>query len=154
MHVFRASQALPTRIRVLLVANDPGEVGLLEQILKEESRSYHLDVVGSAGEASDLLEHCGTGDGPACPDLILLDLDIDGLDGPGLMRAAKSRAETSNIPVIMMSSTRSAESIKAAYDSHASCFVAKPSTDGERERMVRAIHSFWFGSATLPRNSA
>lgn len=154
MDVFRASQTLPSRTRVLLVANDPNEVGLLEQILNEESRSYYLDVVRSAGEASDLLEQCGTGDGPACPDLILLDLDLDGLDGPDLMRAAKSRVETSNIPVIMMSSTRSAEAIKAAYDSHASCFVAKPSTEGERERMVRAIHSFWFGAATLPHNSA
>jgi CheY-like chemotaxis protein len=149
MHDFRTFHG-PQK-RILLVADDPDEAGLLEHVLKEASRAYYLDVVRSVSEASDVLARCGTADGPACPDLILLDLDLSGLDGPGLMRVAKSRLETRNIPVIIMSSSWSAEAVKAAYDSHASCFVAKPSSDDERERVVRAIHSFWFGSATLPR---
>ncbi|HET9552194.1 MAG TPA: response regulator [Anaeromyxobacteraceae bacterium] len=60
------------------------------------------------------------------PDLILCDLRMPRLDGPGLCRALRADPELYGIPVIILTSNRDAESQQACRDAGARAVLLKP----------------------------
>lgn len=61
---------------------------------------------------------------PGRPDLFLLDIWINGVDGREVCRQLKQNAGTCNIPVILFSASRGIE--RSARDAGADDFLAKP----------------------------
>ncbi|MBK7665254.1 MAG: diguanylate cyclase [Sterolibacteriaceae bacterium] len=60
------------------------------------------------------------------PDLVLLDVDMPGLDGFTVCQRIRERADAAMVPVIMVTGMDDLESINRAYESGATDFVAKP----------------------------
>ena len=60
------------------------------------------------------------------PDLIITDIMMPRLDGFGFIARIKERAETRDVPVIILSAKSDPESIKAGIDVGASIYLTKP----------------------------
>jgi CheY-like chemotaxis protein len=88
-----------------------------------------LDVVGSMLEfAGYNVTHSNTAElvlsNPKLPDLFLLDIWINGVDGREVCRQLKQNPETQHIPVILFSASKGIE--KSAREACADDFLAKP----------------------------
>jgi CheY-like chemotaxis protein len=65
------------------------------------------------------------------------------------LKALKSDPELSLIPVIMLSTSALPSEVRNSYQAHASCFVRKPASIDQFERLIRAIETFWMKFAVF-----
>ena len=85
-------------------------------------------------------------DGPECiqqaekkpPDLILLDIHVPGVDEIELLRQLRSRPDTSNIPILMVSVNTDLERMAACFEAGADGFLIKPFDAAVLCRRVRS----------------
>ena len=137
-------------IRLLLADDNQGDVRLVREALREAGRPVELQVVRNGEEALARLRRLDGQEGAARPDLILLDLNMPRMDGRETLRRLKADQALRAIPIIVFSSSRSAEDVAACYALHANCFVAKPADFEGFERVIRAIDAFWAQVVELP----
>ncbi|HEX8701931.1 MAG TPA: response regulator, partial [Myxococcaceae bacterium] len=85
------------------------------------------------------------------PGLILLDLNLPGLDGRQVLESIKSDSQLRAIPVIVFSTSDNPRDVQSCYQLGASAYLLKP-VDLERfERMVRLLKEFWLEFVVLPQ---
>src|ERR1700754_2829040 len=88
--------------------------------------------------------------GRRLPDLILLDLNLPGIDGREVLAEIKSDALLSIIPVVILTTSRAEEDILRTYRLHANCYITKPVDFQQFIRVVQSIEQFWFAIVRLP----
>jgi len=85
------------------------------------------------------------------PGLILLDLNLPGLDGRQVLERIKADSELRAIPVIVFSTSDNPRDVQSCYQGGVSAYLLKP-VDLERfERMVRLLKEFWLEFVVLPQ---
>jgi CheY-like chemotaxis protein len=72
------------------------------------------------------------------------------MDGRQVRAAIKADTELRRIPVIVLTTSRSAEDILCAYELNANCYVPKPLDLDQFIEVMKIIDRFWFGIAELP----
>ncbi|WP_299159482.1 diguanylate cyclase, partial [Accumulibacter sp.] len=102
----------------VLIVDDDHVMRMLEQETLTQF-DFEVSVAADGEEALALL----TGQPP---DLILLDVDMPGVDGFAVCRHIRQRWDMSEVPVIMVTGMDDIESINQAYQSGASDFISKP----------------------------
>ena len=135
---------------ILLVEDNPGDVRLTREALKEEKVLNNLNVVGDGVEAMAFLRREGKYADAARPDLILLDLNLPKKDGREVLEDIKSDPTLKLIPVVILTTSRAEEDILKAYDLHANCYVTKPVDLEQFITVVQSIEEFWLAIVTLP----
>ena len=141
--------ALP--IWILLVEDDPGDVMLVQEGLKDAKVLNELSVVEDGVKAMAFLRLEGEYAGAARPDLVLLDLNLPKKDGREVLAEIKADEQLRRIPVVVMTSSSAEQDILKTYDLQANCYVTKP-VDLERFiEMVKAIEDFWLTLVKLPQ---
>ena len=127
-------------------------------ILTEAMKKNDFDLTnhrrcGDGEEALDYLLHRGKYSDPSSaptPSLILLDLNMPGLDGRETLRIIKSTAETRNIPVVVMTNSDNDQDIEYCYEQGANSYVRKSLDWGGYVKVVAATLAFWVGAAMVP----
>ena len=135
---------------VLLVEDNPGDVRLAHEALKEAKAHIKLSVVGDGVEAMGFLRREGKYSDAVRPDLILLDLNLPKKDGGDVLAEIKADAGLKNIPVIIFSVSKAEEDVRHAYNLHANCYIVKPSDVNQLISVVKVIEDFWMNLVTLP----
>ena len=136
-------------IEILLIEDNPGDVRLLREALREGTMRARLNVVGDGVAALAFLRRAGTDARVPQPDLILLDLNLPRLNGRDVLAAIKADGALRHIPIIVLTSSADARDVHQAYTLHANCYITKP-LDFERfSEVVRAIEQFWLQTVTL-----
>ena len=102
---------------VLVVEDNPVNLELVEAIL--DRAGYQIVAAASAEEALERLRGLR-------PHLVLLDIQLPGLDGLGLMRLLKANPETAGIPVVALSAHARPEDRQAALAAGCVEYIAKP----------------------------
>src|SRR5207245_11758558 len=138
---------------ILLVEDQPGDVGLASEGLSECKIPHHLHVVGDGLDASACLHRKGAYASRPRPDIILLDLNLPKRDGRDLLREIKEDEELKQIPVVILTTSAAEEDILRSYALHANCYVTKPLGIEQFLQVVRSIESFWFTIVKLPPKS-
>ncbi|MBI3409112.1 MAG: response regulator [Planctomycetes bacterium] len=137
-------------VELLLVEDNPGDVRLTREALKEGSIDVRLSVARDGVEALDFLRRQAPyGDAPR-PDLILLDLNLPRMNGREVLSEIKSDPRLRRIPVLVMTTSRADQDIQKAYSLNANCYITKPLDLDEFLRIVRSIEDFWLRTVTLP----
>jgi chemotaxis family two-component system response regulator Rcp1 len=141
-----------TPIKVLIVEDNPGDVELAKEALRETSLTLDLHVAEDGEEALHVLRN----EGPEAPrtDLVLLDLNMPKVSGHEVLEEMKNDPELRLIPVVVFTSSSSREDIEAAYDRYANCYITKPGDLDDLMDVVRAIETFWLTVVRLPRRTA
>jgi len=136
---------------VLLVEDDPGDQKLVKVSLKKQRIANELYIVSSGEEALDFLCQRGKYDcGAPRPDLILLDLNMPGMGGKGLLRLMKEDENLRKIPVVILTTSDSEQDIIDSYDLHASGYVKKPVDLNEFKGVMKEVGEYWFMICKLP----
>jgi two-component system, chemotaxis family, response regulator Rcp1 len=141
---------LPRPIEVLLVEDNPGDVRLTQEALKEGRVLNHLSVVNDGIEAMDFLARRGKYANSPRPDLILLDLNLPRKDGGEVLEEIKADPELRRIPVMVLTTSGAEKDMNKAYNLHANCYITKPVDLDQFVNVVRSIEHFWFHIVTLP----
>jgi CheY-like chemotaxis protein len=137
-------------IEILLVEDNPGDVRLTIEALKEGKVRNHLSVARDGVEALAFLRREGNFAGAARPDLILLDLNLPRKDGREVLAVIKEDAALRRIPVVVLTTSKAEEDILRTYDLHANCYITKPVDLDQFISVVRSIDEFWLAVVRLP----
>lgn len=137
-------------IEILLVEDNPADVRLTQEALKEAKVVNRLSVVMDGEEAMAFLRREGRHVEAPRPDLILLDLNLPRMDGREVLAQLKSDPDLRRIPVVILSGSSAEEDLVRAYDLHANCYVVKPVGAEEFAKIVKAIPTFWLSVVALP----
>jgi CheY-like chemotaxis protein len=137
-------------IEILLVEDNPGDVRLAQEGLKEGKLRNHLHVASDGDEAMRFLRKEGPFQEAPHPDLILLDLNLPRKDGREVLAEIKADDGLKRIPVVILTTSGAEEDIVRSYDLHANCYVTKPVDFDRFIHVVRSIEDFWFTVVRLP----
>jgi CheY-like chemotaxis protein len=137
-------------VEILLVEDNPGDVRLTEETLKEFRVLNHLSVVGDGVEAMAFLRHEGKYAKASRPDLILLDLNLPKKDGREVLKEIKVDEQLKRIPVVILTTSSAEQDILNTYELHANCYITKPVDLDQFSAVVKSIEDFWFMTARLP----
>jgi CheY-like chemotaxis protein len=140
-------------IEILLIEDNPGDVRLIEEALREGKLHNHLSVVEDGEQALQFLRRLhpyGTAPGP---DLIMLDLNLPVLDGREVLAEIKADPVLRRIPVVVLTTSESEQDILKSYDLQANCYITKPVDLDEFIEVVRTIEHFWLTIVKLPKES-
>lgn len=106
-------------------------------------------------ETLDYLMKCGRYAEPAHaprPGLILLDLNMPGIDGRKVLEAMSNDRDLRRIPTIVMTNSDDERDIDECYEMGANTYVRKPlNWNSFFEAMVR-LKEYWFEIAVLPKS--
>ena len=136
---------------ILLVEDNPGDVRLTEEALKEGKFCNTLHVVHDGVEALAFLMREGQYAGAPRPDLIMLDLNLPRKDGREVLADIKTDERLKRIPVVILTTSKSEEDILRSYDLHANCYITKPVDFDQFINVVRSIEGFWLSVVMLPQ---
>ncbi len=135
---------------ILLVEDNPGDVRLIREALKETSLGNSVQHVSDGVEAISFLTRSEPFPAAIRPDLILLDLNLPRKDGREVLKFVKKDPDLTLIPVVVLTSSRAPDDIIKSYGLHANCYVVKPTGLDQFLDMVKSIESFWLGIVMLP----
>jgi len=137
-------------VEILLVEDNPGDVRLTMEALKEGKLSNGLHVVEDGVEALAFLRKEGKYTQAPHPDLILLDLNLPKKDGREVLAEIKEDPDLKRIPVVILTTSKAEEDILRTYDLHANCYVTKPVELEQFMTIVKLIEEFWLTIVKLP----
>lgn len=136
-------------LRLLVIEDSPSDVRLLEEALKENEIRCEMAVAHDGVEGLSYLRQVSKGVAGR-PDLIILDLNLPRKNGREVLAEIKTSPELKQIPVLVMTSSRSEDDVTEAYTLNANCYISKPFNLDEYIAVFRSIQEFWFNTATLP----
>jgi len=137
-------------MEILLVEDNPVDVCLTEETLKDFSVRTNLSVVSDGVEALAFLRRVGRYASASRPDLILLDLNLPKKDGREVLAEIKVDDQLRRIPVVILTTSSAEVDILKSYDLHANCYITKPVDLDQFGHVVRSLESFWFKTVKLP----
>lgn len=141
---------MTTPIRVLLVEDNEADAFLTRETL--ESSKLMLDIAtvadGHAARAY-LLREPPYSDAPR-PDLMLLDLNLPGMDGIQLLGEIRNDDRIKAMPIVILTSSDAERDIVMSYKLGANCYVTKPVGLDAFQSIVRSVEDFWLTVVKLP----
>ena len=137
-------------IAVLLVEDNPADVRLTEEALRDGKVLTEMRVAKDGVEAMELLRREGRFEKARRPDLILLDLNLPRNDGREVLAEIKADESLRRIPVVVLTSSTAELDIFETYNLHANCYVTKPLNLAAFMSVVWSIEEFWLTVVRLP----
>ena len=136
--------------KILLVEDNPGDVRLTREALKEGKILNEVSVAEDGVEALAFLRRQGRYSDAARPDLILLDLNLPKKDGREVLEEIKCDDGLKQIPVVVLTTSAAERDILRAYNLHANCYITKPVDLEQFIKVVQLIEDFWLTIVKLP----
>jgi CheY-like chemotaxis protein len=137
-------------VKILLVEDNPGDIRLVVEALKDCKIHNILDIVEDGVDALAYLRKEGGYADVEAPDLILLDFDLPTMSGKEVLEQVKLDKSLRLIPVIVLTVSQSEQDILRAYDLQANAYVTKPIDLDQFLTIIRSIENFWFTIVKLP----
>lgn len=135
---------------ILLVEDNPADMRLIREALSEDGMAAALHWSASGESALDYLRARGEHARRKLPDLVLLDLNLPGLNGHEVLAEIKADAELRRIPVVVLTSSSARGDVQAAYDSHANAYMVKPDGYDDILNLVGSLRRYWRDAVLLP----
>jgi two-component system, chemotaxis family, response regulator Rcp1 len=142
--------AVTTPIEILMVEDSPGDVRLTKEALKEAKVLNHISVCEDGVEAMAFLRREGAYAEAPRPDLILLDLNLPRKDGREVLAEIRSDPALTQIPVVVLTTSRAEQDVLKSYALHANCYVTKPVDLDQFISVIQSVETFWLTVARLP----
>jgi chemotaxis family two-component system response regulator Rcp1 len=142
--------AVSPPIDILLVEDNPGDVRLTREALKEGKVYNNLHWAKDGVEALEFLRREGIYASAPRPDIILLDLNLPKKDGREVLSVIKNDDKLKHIPVVVLTTSKAEEDVLRSYELHANCYVTKPVDLEKFIVVVQSIDRFWLTVVTLP----
>ena len=136
-----AAPAVP--IEILLVEDNPGDVRLTKEALKDAKVRNHLHVAMDGVEALAFLRKEGKFGAAVRPDLILLDLNLPKKNGREVLEEVKRDPALQHIPIVILTTSQAEQDVLESYRLRANAYVTKPVDLDQFLKVVGSIEEFW-----------
>ncbi|MGA2128342.1 MAG: response regulator [Xanthobacteraceae bacterium] len=138
---------------ILVVEDNEDDV---EAIRRSFARRHLLDRIAWCQNGRDALDyllcdgaHAGRRGGN--PQLILLDLNMPGLDGRRMLEIIKGNEKLRTVPVVVLTTSADNRDVERCYHLGASTYIQKPVSFDRLTEAMRTMTDYWFGIALLPQ---
>jgi CheY-like chemotaxis protein len=138
-------------IEILLVEDSPSDANLTIKGFQNAKIANNLHWVEDGETAMSFLRQEGEYANAPRPDLILLDLNLPGLDGREVLTEVKSDPNLKRIPVVILTTSTDDQDILRSYNLSANCYVTKPIDVYQFIQVVQLMQDFWLAAVALPR---
>ncbi|MCG8312263.1 MAG: response regulator [Pseudomonadales bacterium] len=128
-------------IKILLVDDDPSHVQLVEYLLKGK---YELSITDNGEDALKKFRH-------EIPDLVLLDINMPGMNGIEVCKAIKAEDYNDDVAIIFVSGVDSVDERAKGYDAGGDDFIVKPFQVGEFRKKIDATARYQQTKKTMER---
>ncbi len=142
-------------VSILVVDDDEGHTELVRRNLQRSGISNPIVALTSGTQALDYIFSRGpyadrTGNGEL---LVLLDINMPGIDGVEVLRQIKSDAKAKKIPVLMLTTTDDPREINRCYDLGCNVYITKPVDPAAFIEAIRRLGLF-FAIVSTPTDAA
>ena len=131
-------------VTILLVEDDPGHARLIEKNLHRSGVTNEIVIAGDGQQGLDYLfgegEHAGSG--RATPLLVLLDLNMPGIDGFQVLERMKADERARRIPVIVLTTTDDRREVQRCYELGCNVYITKPVDYVQFSEAIRKLGLF------------
>ena len=110
-------------MEILLVEDNKGDIGLIEEFFEDAKIRINLNVAEDGEEAVRFLWGEDKFLGSSCPDIILLDWNLPKKTGHEILKEIKENSNLKNIPIIILTTSSAEKDILRAYDLHANAYI-------------------------------
>lgn len=143
---------MTTDFHILLVEDSRTDVQIIERALREGNVIHRLTVIHDGWQALEYLKRLREpeADDDAEPDLILLDLNLPGLDGCEVLTSIKNDPALRKIPVIILTTSHRDEDVVQTYQAGANTYIQKPSEFPRYLDLVITLRQYWHETALRP----
>jgi two-component system, chemotaxis family, response regulator Rcp1 len=126
-------------IEILLVENNPADIRLAQETLKDYKLQNFLHILRDGDAALQFLRREGEFQNAPVPDLVMLDLSLPKVDGIEVLRHIRRDENLKDLPVVILTASTIDERLLEEYNVSVDCAILKPLT---LERYLEAIRCF------------
>ena len=137
-------------IQILLAEDNPGDVFLIREALREQGLDYELSVIEDGEEAVSFVYREGVYAGAARPDLILLDLNLPKCGGREIIQRIRETPELAKVPVVILSSSDWLKDRLDAAALGADRYIRKPSNLEEFMKIGAVLKELLSSTTRVP----
>lgn len=137
---------------ILLVEDSPSDANLTIREFSKAKIANNLHWVEDGEAAMEYLHQQGEYANAPRPDLILLDLNLPGMDGREVLAEVKSDHDLKRIPVVVLTTSNDEQDVLHSYNLNANCYVTKPIDIEQFIHVVQLINEFWLAAVMLPND--
>ena len=135
---------------VLVIEDNPGDVRLMKEALRDISPAVCLQVARDGEQALLYLHREPPFEHEQRPNLIFLDLNLPKGTSKDILRHIKADAGLRTIPVAVLTSSDAERDIREAYELYANCYLRKPVDLDSFIGTIRSAVTFWMDVARVP----
>ena len=132
-------QRAPVAVHILMVEDDPGDVAYARDVFEDHKVHNRLTAVPDGLQAMACLRREGRFAGLPPVDVILLDLNLPGIDGRGVLNLIKADPALARIPLVLLTNSRLDERMLSDLRLPADMYMQKPL---DFERLVQLVCRF------------
>jgi two-component system response regulator len=139
--------------KVVLVEDNQDDVELALHAFKSSKVNPEIVVVNDGEEALEYLFGTGRHEGRVCtppPALVLLDLQLPGINGLEVLRRLRERPETRRLPVVILTTSDDRSDIMGGYDNGVNSYIRKPVEFDSFVTMVQQLEHYWLETNLSP----
>jgi CheY-like chemotaxis protein len=137
--------------KILLVEDDLADQKLVKASIAAVNQATRVSTAESGEVALELLRlRTDEGDSTSLPDLILLDLNMPGMGGREFLRRLKCHETLRQIPVVVLTSSKSERDISESYLLQAAGYLHKPPSLQDLKVLMAGLEQYWFSLCKLP----
>ena len=131
--------------KILLVEDNPNDVELTLEALKEHHLANDVRIARDGVEALDYLYRRGAyaSRPQGNPAVILLDLKLPKLDGHELLKRIRADKDLKLIPIVVLTSSREESDLEQSYQNGVNAYVVKPVVFNDFINAVKELGLFW-----------
>jgi len=139
---------------ILLVEDNPQDVELTIEALKENNLANHVVAVSDGVEAMEYLNYEGRFKNreKGNPTVMLLDIKMPRMNGIEVLEAIRNNEKLKTIPIVMLTSSREEPDLKKCYALGVNAYVVKPVDFKDFMGAVKHIGVFWAILNERPQN--
>ena len=137
-------------VQILLVEDNPADARLTQEAIRDTEFHHRLHLAEDGEEAMEFLFQEGEYEDAPRPDLILLDLNLPGMDGREVLAEVKSDESLGMIPVVVLTTSTAQQDLLYSYGLRANSYVNKPIDRIHFNVMIKSVLDYWINISTLP----
>jgi two-component system, chemotaxis family, response regulator Rcp1 len=141
---------LPAQRGILIVEDNPGDVRLMREALRNIEPAITIHVAGDGEQALRLLRGEEQNAEALRPTLIFLDFNLPKADSREILRQLKEDPRLRVIPIAVLTTSDSDRDIREAYELYANCYLRKPGDLEGFLNTIRTAANFWLNVASVP----
>ena len=137
---------------ILLIEDSRADVLIIERALEESHIPHRLTVFQDGRNALDYLARLIGRDAPddLRPDLILLDLNLPGIDGFQVLKEIKAHPQLRVLAVVVLTTSGRDEDVLQTHHAGANTYIQKPSEYPSYRQLVDTLRTYWHETALQP----